>query len=94
MNRSFAGLRDEEKVSREMMRRGSAPSDHDARIQGGFAPLISPTRDLRPLTRKNLASEATGLDASLGIERILGIVDGRMITNTTLSNESASSDAR
>ena len=38
-----------------------------SRIQGGFAPLKSPTRDLRPLTPR-LASKAIGLAASLGIE--------------------------
>ena len=56
------------------------------RIQGGFAPLKSPTRDLRPLTPR-LASEAIGPDASLGIELVLRMA-WRMIIPTR-SNESA-----
>ena len=41
------------------------------RIEGGVAPLATPTRGLDPLTPR-LASKAIGHDASLGIELAFG----------------------
>ena len=66
--------------------RGSAPqmqkelSDHFLMMAGALP--LHPSKGSRPFANPRLASEATGLDASLGIELVLRIVCERKIIQT------------